>query len=810
VSRILQKMTTHVGEFAQVANMDFKSFGELVNKDLYGAFLKVVEGAKKGGQSATSFGKILDDLGVDGAGASEVISKLGGNTDLLKEKVDLASGALKGTSSILQEFTLKNNTLGADLDRLGKAMTTAFTGSALQDGLKNITRFLTDIFDKKKDFEKLSESWRTQKTLVENLTTSMSPILKRHDELKEKTILTTDEQKELKSIVEKVSETLPIAVTEFNKYGEALDINTEKGRKFIEMEKTKLAILNRDAIKSYGEELLSVTKKIEGFQKTLNDPFTVSSSNQAIGGLLFSEGEKGPNDRNRNRQQLTNEQLKEIRNNLKLAQEQQKGLVLVLNELKGVSIDAPKSTTSKSKENSPAVIDEELQKKLVAQQKKALEEKQKAYEKFLSDVEALEFKNSERYLSDQQREVNEVYKKYRVLLAAAKTGSEEEKVILQSQKDELEDIDKKYYDKALKAKEEYQQKRRTLENSDEQNEIDAVIQKYDEVIRLALEHNEDAKSLEISKWEAIAAIQKSYRDKEAAAAVKDNKKKNTEARKLSQQQQIELRAIYDAFLSTLSNIQNFQQQNQQRLLDQETQRIDKTTTKQLDGQRDLYEKKIISEEEYNLRVSAINEQKRVRELTLQRESAEKQKEAARFSAILSGAEAIAGIWAHHGWNPIALGFLTAAALVNTGVQLATINSTPVPQYAVGGFVNNETLFNSASGQPFIAGEKGAEWIAPNWMLREPVTANYISMLEAVRTNRSFASGGNTSPGNSQVNWSKSTRSIPGNSDSQNVLNQLVRVLQSLQSNGIRAEINYDDFTKTNNSIDNARNASAIK
>jgi TP901 family phage tail tape measure protein len=472
VSRILQKMTTHVGEFAQVANMDFKSFGELVNKDLYGAFIKVVEGAKKGGQSATSFGKILDDLGVDGAGASEVISKLGGNTALLKEKVDLASGALKGTSSILQEFSLKNNTLGADLDRLGKAMTTAFTGSALQNGLKNITRFLTDIFDKKKDFEKLAESWRTQKTLVENLSTSMSPLLKRHDELKEKTILTTDEQKELKSIVQKVSETLPIAVTEFNKYGDALDINTEKGRKFIEMEKSKLAILNRDAIKSYGDELLSVTKKIEGLQKTLNDPFTVSSSNQAIGGVLFSEGEKGSNDKNRNRQQLTNEQLKEIRTNLKLAQEQQKGLVLVLNELKGVSIDAPKSTTSKSRENSPAVVDEELQKKLVAQQKKALEEKQKAYEKFLSDVEALEFKNSERYLSDQQREVNEVYKKYRVLLAAAKTGSEEEKVILQAQKDELEDIDKKYYDKALKAKEEYQQKRRTLENSDEQNEID--------------------------------------------------------------------------------------------------------------------------------------------------------------------------------------------------------------------------------------------------------------------------------------------------------------------------------------------------
>jgi hypothetical protein len=84
------------------------------------------------------------------------------------------------------------------------------------------------------------------------------------------------------------------------------------------------------------------------------------------------------------------------------------------------------------------------------------------------------------------------------------------------------------------------------------------------------------------------------------------------------------------------------------------------------------------------------------------------------------------------------------------------------------------------------------------------------MLEAVRMNRSFASGGSTAPMNSPASWSKSARSLPGNSDNQNVLNQLVQVLQSLQSNGIRAEINYDDFTKTNYSIENARNASAIK
>jgi hypothetical protein len=95
--------------------------------------------------------------------------------------------------------------------------------------------------------------------------------------------------------------------------------------------------------------------------------------------------------------------------------------------------------------------------------------------------------------------------------------------------------------------------------------------------------------------------------------------------------------------------------------------------------------------------------------------------------------------------------LAAGVAIATGVQIATISAQKPPQFAIGGltsqdpagYVGQPTLFkNSASGRPFVAGEAGTEWIAPNWMVKSPRYANIIGMLEGARQDkRTFASGG---------------------------------------------------------------------
>ena len=120
VTKILQKMTTNTAEFAKLAGIPLKEFEQMVNTDLFGAFNKVVDGTKKSGKNATELGRILDKLGVDGAGASEVFLKLSSNTELLTKNTKLSTDALKEQDSITAEFNVKNNTLGATIEKLTK------------------------------------------------------------------------------------------------------------------------------------------------------------------------------------------------------------------------------------------------------------------------------------------------------------------------------------------------------------------------------------------------------------------------------------------------------------------------------------------------------------------------------------------------------------------------------------------------------------------------------------------------------------------------------------------------------------------
>jgi len=120
VVKIIQKMLTETAAFAQIAGMGVKEFENLLNNDLFGAFKKVMDGSKNMGNNSTALAAIIKDLEVQGAGASEVFAKLGGNMGMLDEKVKLASSALGNMSSITEEARLKNQNFAGSVERLSK------------------------------------------------------------------------------------------------------------------------------------------------------------------------------------------------------------------------------------------------------------------------------------------------------------------------------------------------------------------------------------------------------------------------------------------------------------------------------------------------------------------------------------------------------------------------------------------------------------------------------------------------------------------------------------------------------------------
>lgn len=77
------------------------------------------------------------------------------------------------------------------------------------------------------------DSYREQAAATQKLTTEVSPLLDRYDELRAKTNLTSKEQDELRAIVEKVTAVMPGAGQGIDSYGNYIGLATEKARDFI-------------------------------------------------------------------------------------------------------------------------------------------------------------------------------------------------------------------------------------------------------------------------------------------------------------------------------------------------------------------------------------------------------------------------------------------------------------------------------------------------------------------------------------------------------------------------------------------------
>lgn len=160
VVKILQKMTTNTKDFAKIAGMPIKEFTQLVNTDLFGAFMKVIEGSRQGGQSATMLSGIIKELEISGVGASEIFAKLGTNTGMLSEKVKLAGDSLQGTASITNEFNIKNATLGAVLAKLQKDFYGLITMPNVTEFFKNQVYHVVQLVNWLKDLPAIIEKYR--------------------------------------------------------------------------------------------------------------------------------------------------------------------------------------------------------------------------------------------------------------------------------------------------------------------------------------------------------------------------------------------------------------------------------------------------------------------------------------------------------------------------------------------------------------------------------------------------------------------------------------------------------------------------
>lgn len=241
--------------------------------------------------------------------------------------------------------------------------------------------------------ERAKESYNSQKEYVDRIEKSIPPLLKEYDSLKSKVSLSAAEQETLNTVVQNIASIIPQAVSGWNNYGEALDINRDKLIRLMEAEKARLQYLNKEAIKAQEDAIKELENRILIAQANLNRGY---QTNQTMGGI----GVTGTSIQVR--EDYSSEQLIQFTNDLKDLNAELEGAKANLASLKGDNIIIP--TAGSEDNNTGGTKVDEIKKELELQKLRkelnevSLQEYQSYLEKRISTLNKTTAEEKQIYL----------------------------------------------------------------------------------------------------------------------------------------------------------------------------------------------------------------------------------------------------------------------------------------------------------------------------------------------------------------------------------------------------------------------------
>lgn len=373
IIKTLQKMLVNYEEFAVVAGEKTEVFKELLNKDLYGAFIKVLEGSQKLGTSSTAVAEMIKDLELSGAGAAEMFSKFGNNAALVNKKVALATESLKSHNTINEQFSLANNNAAGSISKLEKAMNAWLMNNSFTRIIQDITLAFAKLVIGTDEVKEAIDAANVATEKFQKLETNVNELVTAYETLTNKTTRSTTEQLELNKVIKEIASIMPGAVTEFDRYGNAIDINTNRIKGYVEAEKARLAIVNADAITKTLAEMHRLRKELEAGGSRLS---TIAKTGTY---QIQMKGDFGNGQKYKNRDADEAEIAGAISKYKKLGQEYN-GYIMQYNLLTGKKIALFQSQEDKAKaveaaKNFEASADEIAQKELTEKEKKEIAKK---------------------------------------------------------------------------------------------------------------------------------------------------------------------------------------------------------------------------------------------------------------------------------------------------------------------------------------------------------------------------------------------------------------------------------------------------
>ena len=140
----LTKLYEDPAKFAQYAGMQVKEFTDLLNNDANTAVITILKNLKDQDGFAALV-SIFKDMGVDGARATSVLAAMASNLTAITDAQSLANVEFEKATSLADEFATKNNNMQASLDKAKKEFKNASItlGQSLNPALLKSTNVIT-------------------------------------------------------------------------------------------------------------------------------------------------------------------------------------------------------------------------------------------------------------------------------------------------------------------------------------------------------------------------------------------------------------------------------------------------------------------------------------------------------------------------------------------------------------------------------------------------------------------------------------------------------------------------------------------
>lgn len=794
IQKLIITISEDIPKAAKIAGMDVKDFNALFAKDPTEALLRYSEGLVKNKQSFAEVTAAFKDAGEEGARTIQTISQLGTSSDLLRSRILLGKQAMTETTAITEAFAIKNETLGAVLDKIGKNVSNLFVNSAFADWLKSVASGFNELISPAKtaaqEFDDLSKK-------VNNLDKNIIPLANRYDELKSKTNLSKTEQAEMQRIIDTISKTIPSAVTQFDQYGNAIAISTNRVREFIAAEKARLSVVNAKAIEEYAGKLKEVERDITLYKSKIDQI-------AATGSFLVAETQaSGTGSGSVSLRKAGQDEIAAVQETYRQLVQKRLGYNQEISRLNGDSLQQ-RADQQQADAKAAQAAEEQRQKQEAAaraaanmntqteEQKKEAERRKKEYDrikedadKFYEDLQKIKSKAVRGGEDPQQADIDALLEKYADLIKRAADFnkelrllgkgnndqySKEQALLEESLQKELLNISKKYgqlkeRDEQQRVDQNYRAAIASQRNQSEQLVLIAK-QQYAEGTIDKEQYEKRLRELSVSALEDQISTAGKWADKSKQAAkdvaeykrqlealVTENAITEAEARvKLAEyekEQQTKAaderrQLIADAtneilnyaqqvsnIFTALANLQNNREQA-------EFNREKRANDARKKGYEDQLKARLISKEQYDRKIAQSDEALDRKDKELKRRQAEREKGLNLFQAIINTASAVAEALPN-----IPLSILAG---VLGGIQIASIQSQELPELGTGDWIRTGAKHSDISGginakiERDEAVIKAAAMTDPSVVTVTGNTAQITSALNARAGGKSWAPG----------------------------------------------------------------------